>query len=456
MAKLTNEQRIEIYERRLKGETLSSLALEFNININRLKYLVRLLKKHGYNILRTDKNRYYSKEFKELIINRVLVNKESIVSVAIDIGLSSEGILINWIKKYKENCYNVIENKKGRIPKTMTKIKKSKKTLTKEDKIKELENKILYLEAENEYLKKLNALVQEEELGKEQRVRVITELRAKYPLKILLKISGIARATYYFYTNKQDKDLKNQDIIEKIKEIFYANKKRYGYRRITLELKNQGININHKKVLRLMNKLNLQSITHKRKRKYSSYQGTIGKIADNHIKRNFEANRPNEKWFTDVTEFNLRGSKLYLSPILDAYGRYIVSYNLSLSPNLNQIIDMLERAFSVNTDVNNLTLHSDQGWQYQHSFYSKRLEEKNIIQSMSRKGNSLDNGLMEGFFGIIKTEMFYGQEKNYRNIEELKLAIEEYIDYYNNKRIKVKLKGLTPASYRNQSLLINN
>lgn len=166
MAKLTNEQRIEIYERRLKGETLSSLALEFNININRLKYLVRLLKKHGYNILRNGKNRYYSKEFKELIINRVLVKKESITSVAIDIGLSSEGILDNWIKKYKENCYNVIEKKKGRRPKTMTKIKKSKKTLTKEDKIKELENKILYLEAENEYLKKLNALVQEEELVK--------------------------------------------------------------------------------------------------------------------------------------------------------------------------------------------------------------------------------------------------------------------------------------------------
>ena len=105
----------------------------------------------------------------------------------------------------------------------------------------------------------------------------------------MLEISDIARATYYFYINKQDKDLKNQDIIEKIKEIFYANKKRYGYRRITLELKNQGININHKKVLRIMKKFNLQSITHKRKRKYSSYQGTIGKIADNHIKRNFEA-----------------------------------------------------------------------------------------------------------------------------------------------------------------------
>ena len=258
-----------------------------------------------------------------------------------------------------------------------------------------------------------------------------------------------------FTQTEKDKDLKNQDIIEKIKEIFHANKKRYGYRRITLELKNQGIIVNHKKVLRLMNKFNLQSITRKR-RKYSSYQGTIGRIADNHIKRNFEANRPNEKWFTDVTEFNLRGTKLYLSPILDAYGRYIVSYNVSTSPNSFQVIDMLNKAFNNNPNIDNLVVHSDQGWQYQHSFYTKRLEEKNIIQSMSRKGNSLDNGLMESFFGIMKSEMFYGQENNYKDITELKAAIEEYIDYYNNKRIKVKLKGLTPASYRNQSLLINN
>ena len=166
MAKLTNEQRIEIYERRLKGESLRTLALEFNVNFHRLEYLVRLLKKHGYNILRNNKNRSYSKEFKMIAINRVLLEKESKISVAIDIGLSSEGILHNWIKKFKENCYNVIESKRGRKSKTMTKIKKSKKTLTKEDKIKDLEREILYLKAENEYLKKLNALVQEEELVK--------------------------------------------------------------------------------------------------------------------------------------------------------------------------------------------------------------------------------------------------------------------------------------------------
>ena len=166
MAKLTREQKIEIYEQRLKGETLKNLSIIFNLNESKIKYLVTLINKHGYNILRNNKNRYYSKEFKETAINRILIGKESINSVAVDIGLTSSGVLDNWIKKYKENCYNVIENKRGRKAKTMTKIKKSKKILTKEDKIKDLEKEILYLKAENEYLKKLNALVQEEELAK--------------------------------------------------------------------------------------------------------------------------------------------------------------------------------------------------------------------------------------------------------------------------------------------------
>ena len=164
---------------------------------------------------------------------------------------------------------------------------------------------------------------------------------------MLLKIAGISKSVYYYYINKKDIDEKNKDIIEKIKEIYYANKGRYGYRRVTLELKNQGLNVNHKKVQRLMKKLNLQSIICK-KRKYSSYKGQIGKIADNHIKRNFEATAPNQKWFTDVTEFNLRGEKLYLSPILDAHGRYIVSYDISRSPNLEQINHMLNLAFKEN------------------------------------------------------------------------------------------------------------
>ena len=265
---------------------------------------------------------------------------------------------------------------------------------------------------------------------------------------MLLKIAGIARSVYY-YINKKDIDEKNTNIIEKIKEIYYANSGRYGYRRVT-----QDININHKKVQRLIKKLNLQSIIRK-KRKYSSYKGQVGKIADDHINRDFEATAPNQKWFTDVIEFNLRGEKLYLSPILDAYGRYIVSYDISRSANLEQINHMLNLAFKENESYENLIFHSDQGWQYQHSSYQERLKKKKITQSMSRKGNSLDNGLMESFFGLLKTEMFYEQEEKYKTLEELKEAIEDYIYYYNNKRIKEKLKGLTPASYRSQSLLVS-
>ena len=188
------------------------------------------------------------------------------------------------------------------------------------------------------------------------------------------------------------------------------------------------------------------------KRRYSSYQGTIGKIADNIIERDFFADKPNQKWYTDVTEFNLRGNKVYLSPILDGYAGDIVSYNISRRPDFYQINDMIRKAFRNNPDVNDLILHSDQGWQYQMNQFSNSLKRHGIIQSMSRKGNSLDNGLMENFFGLLKTEMFYDQEDNYRDTDELIKAIDEYIYYYNNERIKARLKGLTPVEYRNQAL----
>ncbi|CAM2754649.1 IS3 family transposase [Erysipelothrix tonsillarum] len=135
--------------------------------------------------------------------------------------------------------------------------------------------------------------------------------------------------------------------MREIIEIYYDHKGRYGYRRITLELNNRGIRVNHKKVLRLMNKMGLHSIIRK-KRKYSSYKGTVGTIIENRVQRNFEADKPNQKWFTDITEFNVQGKKIYLSPILDAYGRYIVSYNISTSPNLDQTRDMLHKPFSYN------------------------------------------------------------------------------------------------------------
>ena len=169
MSKLTRENKIEIYERRKNGETISSLAKAFDVHKSNIEYLIALIKKHGFDILRKDKNRLYSKDFKLQIINRILVNHESINSVAIDIGFPAPSILHNWLSKFKENEYNVVEKKKGRKPKSMTKPKKNDKVLSEKEKIKLLEDEIIYLKAENEYLKKLRALVQERELTEKKK-----------------------------------------------------------------------------------------------------------------------------------------------------------------------------------------------------------------------------------------------------------------------------------------------
>lgn len=187
-------------------------------------------------------------------------------------------------------------------------------------------------------------------------------------------------------------------------------------------------------------------------KKYRSYKGQIGKIAPNLIQRDFKSDKPNQKWTTDITEISLFGTKLYLSPILDMFNGEIISYNISEHPVLNQVLDMLDKAFLKIPDNTNLIFHSDQGWQYQHKQYQKRLQQKGIRQSMSRKGNCLDNSIMENFFGLLKSELLYLRE--FSSIEEFRIELERYIDYYNNKRIKCKLKGLSPVQYRIQSSLV--
>ena len=272
-----------------------------------------------------------------------------------------------------------------------------------------------------------------------------------FPLGILLKAMKLARSTYYYHLKQLDKPDKDQELKAEIQSIFIEHKRNYGYRRIHLELRNRGYVVNHKRVQRLMKVLNLQAKM-RQKRKYSSHKGDVGKKADNLIQRQFEASKPMEKCYTDVTEFAIPAStqKLYLSPVLDGFNSEIIAYNLSTSPNLEQVKTMLEQAFTEKYYENTI-LHSDQGWQYQHDFYHRFLESKEIQPSMSRKGNSPDNGMMEFFFGILKSEMFYGYEKSFQSLKQLEQAIVDYIDYYNNKRIKVKLKGLSPVQYRTKS-----
>lgn len=280
-------------------------------------------------------------------------------------------------------------------------------------------------------------------------IRELLSAHGGWALSKLLKAASLPRATYYFELKKPDKDAKNQEIMDLIRDIFQENKGRYGFKRIAAELRNRGHVVNRKKVLRLMAKMGLRAA--RAKQKYHSYIGEVGRVADNVVNRDFEAAGPNEKWTTDVSQFNCPFGKCYLSPIVDMGAGDVVAWDLSMSPNLEQTRRMLDEAFAKYPRLEGLIFHSDQGWQYQHDYYQQRLREKGIVQSMSRKGNCIDNCVMESFFGVMKNEMFYGHESEFGTFGQFKRAVAEYIDYYNNKRIKAKTKWMPPSKFREAS-----
>ena len=258
----------------------------------------------------------------------------------------------------------------------------------------------------------------------------------------------MARSTFYYYLKKSVQPGKDTAVKAEITRIYHQHKGRYGYRRITICLRNNGLKINHKKVERLMKEAGIKSLV--RIKKYQSYKGQQGTIARNLLQRDFKARKPYQKWVTDVTEFAVAGRKLYFSPILDLYNSEVISYSISDRPNFDQTMDMLKKALKKLPAGARPLLHSDQGWQYQMKAYQYELRKSKIRQSMSRKGNCLDNAVMENFFGILKSELFYIQQ--FKSFESLQQAIIEYVHYFNHDRIKLKLNGLTPVQYRNQAV----
>ncbi len=268
----------------------------------------------------------------------------------------------------------------------------------------------------------------------------------------MLHIACMARSTYYYELKAEDKVAqRDQELRAKILEIYKEHDGRYGVRRMCHELRNQGYEVNHKRVQRIMKELGLKGRSPRRK-KYSSYKGDVGKIAPNVINRDFSADAPLEKITTDVTQFNLPWGKAYLAPVLDMYSNEVLAYNLSLNPNMAQVTDMLKKLFTNFPGVKGAIFHSDQGWQYQQVSYRKELAAHDIVQSMSRKGNCLDNAIGESFFGRLKTEMFDGHESDFESFEEFKKAIDDYIWYYNNKRIQSKTNWMTPVQFRESSI----
>ncbi|WP_249436364.1 IS3 family transposase [Escherichia coli] len=316
--------------------------------------------------------------------------------------------------------------------------------LSKDRRIEDLERQVRFLETRLMYLKKPESLSSSHE-----KVKVLNELRQFYPLDELLRAAEIPRSTFYYHLKALSKPDKYADVKKRISEIYHENRGRYGYRRVTLSLHREGKQINHKAVQRLMGTLSLKAAI--KVKRYRSYRGEVGQTAPNVLQRDFKATRPNEKWVTDVTEFAVNGRKLYLSPVIDLFNNEVISYSLSERPVMNMVENMLDQAFKKLNPHEHPVLHSDQGWQYRMRRYQNILKEHGIKQSMSRKGNCLDNAVVECFFGTLKSECFYLDE--FSNISELKDAVTEYIEYYNSRRISLKLKGLTPIEYRNQTYM---
>jgi putative transposase len=260
----------------------------------------------------------------------------------------------------------------------------------------------------------------------------------------MLKRMQMARSVFYYHLSHIDDTDGYDELRDRIKALYDENRGRYGYRRICLALRNEGKGVNHKTVQRLMRQLGLKARC--KKRHYHSYKGEVGKIAPNILDRDFKADGPNQKWATDVTQVCINDRKLYLSPILDMYNGEIVSYSISSSPNLQMVAAMLKKAFRKYDDTDGVVMHSDQGWHYQHKVYQKMLKDRGIIQSMSRKGNCLDNAMMENFFGLMKNELLY--VNHFETMEDFERELKKYIWWYNNKRIKLRLKGMSPAQCR--------
>jgi putative transposase len=267
---------------------------------------------------------------------------------------------------------------------------------------------------------------------------------------LLLEAAGLARSTFFYHQARLQRPDPQAGLKSAITSVFWAAAGRYGHRRVHLELSKAGWQVAKKTVLALMRQLELVCQV-RRRRRYNSYRGEVGRVAPNLLDRDFTAHAPNQKWVTDVTEFAVAGQKVYLSPVMDLFDRQIVAYSWAVAPTLSLTNSALHQALATAEPDPGLLVHSDQGFQYQHASWRAALAAAGAAQSMSRKGNCLDNAVIENFFGHLKEEMFH--HATFLTVEAFTAALEDYIHWYNNERISTTLKGLSPVQYRAQALV---
>lgn len=276
---------------------------------------------------------------------------------------------------------------------------------------------------------------------------IVDALKNKYSLPLLLDKLDLAKSCYYYQENVPSKPDKYTQLRKRIKEMFNENKGRYGYRRIYGLLDNEGSIISEKVVRRIMKQKNLV-VRIRKNRKYSSYTGEISPAVPNVIGRNFHANKPNQKWLTDITEFAIPAGKVYLSPIVDCFDGLLPCWTISTCPDSNLVNSMLDSAIALLNNGEHPIVHSDRGCHYRWPGWIERMDKAGLTRSMSKKGCSPDNSACEGLFGRLKNEMFYNQDWSGVSIEEFIDTLNAYLVWYNEKRIKKSLGNMSPKEYR--------
>ncbi|WP_213530711.1 IS3 family transposase [Paenibacillus sp. J45TS6] len=444
MAKFSSDEKLQAVMRYQNGsEGIKTIARSIGIHHSVLLNWIKQYEHHGEEVFKKRYTPYFLQD-KLDVLNYMNEFGTSARETAAIFNIASHSTILSWQESLELHGIDALRpKKKGRTSVKKESIKQKNQPLV-EGSVEALQAEVERLRMENEYFKKVKCLSsKQEKITKEDKVKVIYELRHKYSVKALVAFAAIPRSTYYDVVKKLDRPDPDADLKAEIKAIYEEHEGRYGYRRIRDELANRGQKVNHKKVQRIMKELGLKSVV--RMKKYKSYKGTVGKIALNILNRNFTAEAPSEKWVTDITEFKLFGEKLYLSPVLDLFNGEIISYTIGSRPTYSLVSEMLEQALECLPEDHKLILHSDQGWHYQMKPYREALRKKGITQSMSRKGNCYDNSVMENFFGIIKSELLYLKE--FESVEHFKLELEKYMNYYNTKRLKAKLKT-SPVQYR--------
>lgn len=470
MAKYSFELKLKVVKAYLEGEGgYTYLAKKYlikdwsNIRLWRNAYL-----EFGEEGLRRKrKNEKYTVQMKLDAIELYLSSEMSVREVAIEFGIKDPPLVAKWIRKYRENGIEGLSGKQGRPVMKKERITPLETEQAKEldmelppsviAHIKEIERQNHELQIENAYLKELRRLRNAQLPRRNENIsKIIHSLRGSYQLNEILEVLDFPKSTYMYWQKRFERENPDEALEVAIIEICSKHKD-YGYRRVREELKKYGYMVNKKKVQRLMKKLGLSVKSFTRKsRKYNSYKGTVGTVCDNLLKRRFKTPVVHQKVTTDTTEFKyyetdekgvIHQKKAFLNPFIDLYNLEILSYRVSKSPSYEAIKAALKEAIIKTSDCEyRRTFHSDQGWSYQMKSYVKMLKDNKIFQSMSRKSNCLDNSPIENFFGLLKQEIYYG--KVYHSFEELESEITQYIDYYNNHRMKERLGYMSPVEYR--------